>query len=139
MVRKAHADGAEPRRSSRIKDQGKPDPPLKKAPAKPRSKKPKATAEEGDVSNKEKPKSAARGKKRTAAEKEGEYAQPAVNGEDAPPPAKKVRFPPLFLTPKLIASAGQNGFSCCGQACFQVCCQTTIQGCCEACLQSSTN
>jgi len=89
MVRKANADGAEPRRSSRIKDQAKPDPPLKKAPAKPRSKKPKAAAEEGEASNKEKPKSAARGKKRPTAEKEGEHVQPAVNGEDAPPPTKK--------------------------------------------------
>jgi hypothetical protein len=108
MVRKANADAAEPRRSSRIKDQAKPDPPPKKAPAKPRSKKPKATAEQGDASNKEKPKSAARGKKRTSAEKEAEHTQPAVNGDDAPPPTKKVRFPSSFLTPKLIAPPGQT-------------------------------
>ena len=99
MVRKANADGAEPRRSSRIKDQAKPDPPLKKAPAKPRSKKPKPVAEEGEASNKEKPKSAARGKKRPTAEKEGEHVQPAVNGEDALPPTKKARFPSLTLAP----------------------------------------
>jgi hypothetical protein len=108
MVRKANADAAEPRRSSRIKDQGKPDPPPKKAPSKPRSKKPKATAEEGEASSKEKPKPASRGKKRAAAEKEAEYAQPAVNGDDAPPPTKKVRFPPSSLTPRLIALSGQT-------------------------------
>ncbi|KAI9512009.1 AhpC-TSA-domain-containing protein [Russula earlei] len=81
MARKgaaATADAGEPRRSSRIKDQAKPDPPPKKAPAKPRSRKPKPTGEEGDESNKEKPKSAAHGKKRTATEKEAEYAQPAT-------------------------------------------------------------
>jgi hypothetical protein len=92
MVRKANAGAAEPRRSSRIKDQGKPEPPPKKTPAKPRSKKPKATAEEGDASNKEKPKSASRGKKRTSTEKEAEHPEPAVNGDAAPPPAKKVGF-----------------------------------------------
>jgi hypothetical protein len=102
MARKGAAattGSGEPRRSSRIKDQAKPDPPAKKTPAKPRARKPKgiarkpkATGEEGDAGNKEKPESAARGKKRTAAEKEAEYAEPAVNGEDAPPPAKKVNF-----------------------------------------------
>jgi hypothetical protein len=106
MVRKANADASEPRRSSRIKDQAKPDPPPKKAPAKPRSKKPKATAEQGDASNKEKPKSAARGKKRTSAEKEAEHAQPTINGDDAPPPTKKVRFPSLSLASKLIVLPG---------------------------------
>jgi hypothetical protein len=86
-------DGYEPRRSSRIKDQVKPDPLPKKAPAKPRTRKPKATGEDGDAADKEKPKSASRGKKRTSAEKEAESAQPAVNGgEDASPPAKKVNF-----------------------------------------------
>lgn len=92
MVRKSNSGVAEPRRSSRIKDQAKPEPPPKKAPAKPRSKKPKSTAEEGDTSNKEKPKSAPRGKKRTSAEKEYEHPEPAVNGEAAPPPSKKVGF-----------------------------------------------
>jgi hypothetical protein len=96
MARKGAAtatDCGEPRRSSRIKDQVKPDPSPKKAPVKPRSKKPKATGEDDDAADKEKPKSAARGKKRTTAEKEAESAQPAVNGgEDAPPPTKKVNF-----------------------------------------------
>jgi len=66
------ADAGEPRRSYRIKDQAKPEPPPKKAPAKPRSRKPK-TVEEGDAAEKEKPKS------------------PPVNGEDAQPPAKKAK------------------------------------------------
>jgi hypothetical protein len=99
MARKGAAattDAGEPRRSSRIKDQAKPEPPAKKAPAKPRTKKPKHAEEGGDSSNKdynaEKPKSAARGKKRTAAEKDAGQPQPALNGEDAPPPPKKVHF-----------------------------------------------
>ena len=108
MARKVNAGVAEPRRSSRIKDQAKPDPPLKKAPAKPRSKKPKTTAEEGDSSNKEKPKSAGRGKKRTSAEKEAEYPEPAVNGDDAPPPTKKVGYPSSSLAPDLIVLSGQT-------------------------------
>ena len=109
MVRKANAGATEPRRSSRIKDQGKPElPQPKKTPAKPRSKKPKATAEEGDASNKEKPKSAPRGKKRTSAEKEAEHPEPAVNGDAAPPPTKKVGFSSPLLTPKLIALPGQT-------------------------------
>jgi hypothetical protein len=108
MVRKANAGVAEPRRSSRIKDQAKPEPPPKKTPAKPRSKKPKATAEEGDASNKEKPKSAPRGKKRTSAEKEAEHPEPAVNGDAAPPPTKKVGFLSSLLAPKLIALPGQT-------------------------------
>lgn len=99
MVRKANAGAAEPRRSSRIKDQAKPESPPKKAPAKPRSKKPKATAEDGDASSKEKPKSAPRGKKRTSAEKEAEHPEPAVNGEAAPPPTKKVGFSSSSLAP----------------------------------------
>jgi hypothetical protein len=99
MARKGAAatiEAREPRRSSRIKDQAKPDPLPKRAPAKPRVRKPKPTAEDGDVSNKEKPKSAASGKKRTASEKEPEYAQPAVNGDDAPPPSKKVDLRPYI-------------------------------------------
>jgi hypothetical protein len=108
MVRKYNAGAAEPRRSSRIKDQAKPEPPLKKAPAKPRSKKPKVTSEEGDAGNKEKPKSASRGKKRTSAEKEAEHPEPAVNGEAAPPPTKKVGFPSSSLALKLIALPGQT-------------------------------
>jgi hypothetical protein len=68
MPRKAAAttDGSEPRRSSRIKDIPKPDPP-KKAPAKPRAKKADGEA----------PK---RGKKRAAEDTNG-----------AEPAAKKVR------------------------------------------------
>ena len=109
MVRKSNAGLAEPRRSTRIKDQAKPEPSPKKAPTKPRSKKPKATAEEGDASNKEKPKSAPRGRKRASAEKEVELSEPAVNGgEDAPPPAKKVGFLPSSLTPIIIALPGQT-------------------------------
>jgi hypothetical protein len=96
------ADAGEPRRSSRIKDQAKPEPPQKKAPAKPRSRKPK-TVEEGDAAEKEKPKSTARGKKRTAAEKDAEHIPPPVNGEDAQPPTKKVRDFTLYLTHELIA------------------------------------
>jgi len=93
------ANAGEPRRSSRIKDQPKPDPLPKKTQAKPRTRKPKATEEEGVAGNKEKPKSAAGGKKRTAAEKDVEDAQPAMNGEDTPPPAKRVNFRPHALTP----------------------------------------
>jgi len=108
MARKGATTG-EPRRSSRIKDQAKPEPPLKKAPAKPRTKKPKATGEDGDAAGKEKPKSAARGKKRTSAEKDAESAPPAVNGgEDAPPPAKKVNFRPRAHVTKLIVYPGQT-------------------------------
>ena len=112
MARKGVAtatDGCEPRRSSRIKDQVKPDPPSKKAPAKPRTKKPKATEEDGDAADKEKPKSASRGKKRTSAEKEAESAQPAVNGgEGAPPPAKKVNFRLHAHLTKLTLYPGQT-------------------------------
>jgi len=111
MARKGAAtttDGAERRRSSRIKDQAKPDPPPKKAPAKPRSRKPKATGEEADAAGKEKPKSAARGKKRTSAEKEAESAQPAVNGEDAPPPAKKVNLRPRAHITKINRTSRPN-------------------------------
>ena len=115
MARKgaaATAHASEPRRSSRIKDQPKPDPLPKKAPTKPRARKPKATGEEGTAGNKEKPKSAG-GKKRTATEKDAEDAQPAVNGDDAPPPAKRVSFRPHALTHELIAHPGQTGFSGC--------------------------
>jgi len=96
MARKgasAIADAGEPRRSSRIKDQAKPGPPSKKAPTKPRSRKPKTAEAEGGAveKEKEKPKSAARGKKRTAAEKDVENTPPPVNGEDAQPPAKKAK------------------------------------------------
>lgn len=110
MARKGAApttDAGGPRRSSRIKDQGKPEPLPKKAPAKPRSRKPK-TVEEGDGAEKEKPKSAARGKKRTATEKDEEHAPSPVNGEDAPPPAKKVRdFCPV-LDPRADRIVGQT-------------------------------
>jgi hypothetical protein len=93
------ANAGEPRRSSRIKDQPKPDPLPKKTPAKPRTRKPKANEEEGVAGNKEKPKSAAGGKKRTAADKDAEDTQPAMNGEDTAPPAKRVNFYPHALTP----------------------------------------
>ncbi|CDO70102.1 hypothetical protein BN946_scf184806.g29 [Trametes cinnabarina] len=86
MPRKAAqpAEPVEPRRSSRIKEQPKPEPAPKKAPAKPRSKKTKEPAAEGE----EKPKSN-KGRKRTAAEKDEEDGAPAANGEE--PPAKKVK------------------------------------------------
>jgi hypothetical protein len=45
--------------------------------------------EEGEASNKVNSKPASRGKKRITAEKEAEYLQPAVNGDDAPPPPPK--------------------------------------------------
>lgn len=114
MPRKAAATtetNAEPRRSSRIKEQPKPEPAPKKAPAKPRTKKVKEPAAEGE----EKPKST-KGRKRTAAEKDAEDGA-AVNGDE--PPAKKVRVvlevvpPPspsrspsrrLSLPPRLLAS-----------------------------------
>ncbi|KAI0300511.1 hypothetical protein B0F90DRAFT_1723524 [Multifurca ochricompacta] len=94
MARKggaANTDSAEPRRSSRIKDQAKPEPPPKKTPVKPRSRKAKPSEEQDDSGHKEKPKSVSRGKKRTADEKAAEDTSPAVNGEDAPPPAKKAK------------------------------------------------
>jgi hypothetical protein len=95
MPRKAAAttaDGApetstEPRRSTRIKDQPKPES-VKKAAPKPRAKK---TAEGAADDKAEKPK-AGRGKKRKEVE-EPEAAVDAEEGEGAEePPAKKVRF-----------------------------------------------
>lgn len=77
------AEGVEPRRSTRIKDQPKPDPPAKKAPVKPRAKK---TKSEGDDVEAAQP---ARGKKRSAAEMDADDAEP--NGNDKQPPVKKVR------------------------------------------------
>jgi len=97
------AEAGEPRRSSRIKDQAKPEPPPRKTATKPRSKKPKPVEQEVDAGEKEKPKSAARGKKRTAAEKDAEHKQPSANGEDAQPPAKKVSAFSLYSAHKLIA------------------------------------
>jgi hypothetical protein len=86
MPRKAPAaaDGAEPRRSSRIKDIPKPDPP-KKAPAKPRVKKADGEA----------PK---RGKKRAAEDTNG-----------AEPPAKKVRFSAHYWRPSTLAISAIRG------------------------------
>jgi hypothetical protein len=86
MPRKAPAatDGAEPRRSSRIKDIPKPDPP-KKAPAKPRAKKADGEA----------PK---RGKKRAAEDTNG-----------AEPPAKKVRFYARYWRPSALAISAIRG------------------------------
>lgn len=88
--------GAEPRRSSRIKDQPKPEP-AKRAPTKPRVK--KADKEKAEVSEdiEEKPKSA-RGKKRKEPEgAEANGAAAAPEGEDEQPPAKKVRAPFFLL------------------------------------------
>lgn len=121
MPRKAAAnpDAPEvvPRRSTRIKEQPKvtsPPPAPKKAPAKPRAKKVKdaVTGEidelAGDVEEKVTKKPAAgRGKKRTAAEAEGdaaaapeEKAAATTNGaadEDAEPVAKKVSLKLPFV------------------------------------------
>jgi hypothetical protein len=111
MPRKAAATGAdaesapEPRRSSRISSQPKPEPAPpkpKKAPAKPRAPKSKNGAEDKSEEavdaptdeaavaappTDEKPKSA-RGKKRKADEVDGDAAATAKDGEE--PPAKKV-------------------------------------------------
>jgi hypothetical protein len=92
MPRKAAStESAEPRRSSRIKELPKPDPP-KKAPAKPRAKKgtaktaskTPATGEEGTEPEQAAAKPKARGKKRTAEEANG----PEEGSEKHP--AKKV-------------------------------------------------
>lgn len=110
----ADGDAPEPRRSSRIKDQPKTDEPAapaaaapapKKTPAKPRAKKAAAGAADGAVSGGEdkpaaKPKSAARGTKRKAADTDDAPA------DGAAPPAKKVRLPrPLA---RAAAAAGQR-------------------------------
>lgn len=96
MPRKAAATTAEgapetstePRRSTRIKDQPKPEP-VKKAAPKPRAKK---TAEGAADNKAEKPK-AGRGKKRKEVEEPEAAADTAEEGEGAAePPAKKVRF-----------------------------------------------
>ena len=151
MARKGAAtttDAGEPRRSSRIKDQAKPELPPKKAVAKPRAK-PRSrkhhTAERGDVTDKEAaksgdndggntvpPKSEPSSKKRTASEKDIEGTQPALNGEDCPPPAKKVHFRSYVGIPKLIAHAGQTRFSGGIQVCHQSYHQTPFQGCHQA-------
>jgi hypothetical protein len=110
MPRKAAAPSssdalAEPRRSSRIKDQPKVDAPPKKA-AKPRAKKAKPADEKDggadepadEPAEAPKPKSA-RGKKRTSTDKEAEELAeppaepPAAQAEEAPP-SKKVRSAP---------------------------------------------
>lgn len=126
MPRKAAptTDGSEPRRSSRIKDLPKPEPP-KKAPAKPRAKKADGEA----------PK---RGKKRAAEE---------TNGTE--PAAKKVRsFTRHLRLSKLaigairddgvadgiiwvpyhsfVVFAGKGS----GEAHIEGCCQTLVQGIC---------
>jgi len=77
--------GAEPRRSSRIKDLPKPEP-VKKKSAKPRAKKVEKDKEEQGEDNEDKPKSS-RGRKR----KEPEEPNGAPAGEGEEPPAKKVR------------------------------------------------
>lgn len=88
MPRKAAApvstDGAEPRRSARIKDIPKEDAVVapKKAPAKPRSKKEKAEGDDVEPA----PKS--RGRKRKAPEKDTEDEAPATTDAEEPP-AKK--------------------------------------------------
>lgn len=80
----ADADAA-PRRSARIKDQPKfePEPAPKKAPAKPRSKRPKADKEEEPAGDETSAPPKSRGKKRKA-----------EDAEDGEPPAKKVRVKP---------------------------------------------
>lgn len=95
---------AEPRRSSRIKEQPKAEAPPKKA-AKPRAKKVKPVDEKEDEAKESldeivedsKPKSA-RGRKRTAVDKDAEKpaepaepAEPAAAEEEDAPPSKKVR------------------------------------------------
>ena len=100
MPRKATAstegatDGGEPRRSSRIKEQPKPEPVVvKKAPAKPRSKKAeKDTTKETKADSEEKPKST-KGKKRKADE---DAPAEGAEGDDKAPPAKKVRHLSTF-------------------------------------------
>jgi hypothetical protein len=88
MPRKAAAaagtatDAGEPRRSSRIKDQPKPEPVVKKAPAKPRAKK---VDKEDKADKDEKPKSRGRKRKDAPGEPNG-----AEEDGDKPPPAKKV-------------------------------------------------
>ncbi|KAH7890563.1 hypothetical protein F5I97DRAFT_47192 [Phlebopus sp. FC_14] len=85
---------AEPRRSSRIKEQPKPEKPSKRAPAKPRAKKAKPVEEkEGEAQDdgeEVKPKST-RGKKRTSPEKDAEGATEPAAVEEEAPPAKKAK------------------------------------------------
>lgn len=96
MPRKAAAVAAgelgepapEPRRSSRIKDQPKPVPAVKRAPAKPRAKKADKEKHEGEGEQTEEPKPA-RGKKRKEPEtSEVNGAAPETGDE---PTEKKVR------------------------------------------------
>ncbi|CCM01775.1 uncharacterized protein FIBRA_03842 [Fibroporia radiculosa] len=81
----------EPRRSTRIKEQPKPESIVKKVPAKPRGKKAK-TAEEAEVLQdvEDKPKST-RGKKRTASDVEAEEGVVANGNTAEEPPAKRVK------------------------------------------------
>lgn len=118
------APASEPRRSSRIKEQPKPEPVVKRAPAKPRVKKADKEKQEGEADKEEKPKSA-RGKKRKEAEvteaTEANGAAPGGEGEE--PPAKKVRA--LFAC---LAYTFSHDPTYLGQTCFQDCRQTVIQG-----------
>lgn len=130
---------AEPRRSSRIKDQPKGEAPPKKA-SKPRTKKAKPV-EEKVVEDEEpaaeeptettKPKSA-KGRKRTAADKEAEEPAadpptptpaPAAQTEDAPPSKKVCGLSCTKQGKVLIRTRGMSG-----QTRFQTC----LKGCCPA-------
>jgi hypothetical protein len=97
MPRKAAApvdesvEASEPRRSSRIKDQPKPEP-VEKKPTKPRAKKADKEVKEDGA---EKPKSS-RGKKRKAEDAPADEA-PVGDDTEKPPPSKKVRHHSLML------------------------------------------
>lgn len=102
--------GAEPRRSSRIKDLPKAEPAVKKTAAKPRGKKAKAAEAEPPAEGEEatqeepvaeKPKSS-KGKKRTTSDRDAEEAaaegangaETAKDEGDKPPPSKRVCHDP---------------------------------------------
>lgn len=90
MPRKAAVTegAAEPRRSTRIKDQPKPEPVVKKAPAKPRAKKADKVEKEGEEKE-EKPKAARGRKRKNADEANGAEAEGDADAVK-PPPSKKV-------------------------------------------------
>ncbi|KAG6878965.1 hypothetical protein C0992_006259 [Termitomyces sp. T32_za158] len=93
------AEAPEPRRSSRIKDLPKPEPPTKK-PAKPRAKKADKDKQGEGEAKEDKPKSA-RGKKRKEAEAEEPNGEAEAEAEaeagTEEPPAKKVGFRSVLL------------------------------------------
>lgn len=108
MPRKAAAapaegatEGAEPRRSTRIKDLPKPEPVVKKA-AKPRAKKADKDKEEKAEDKEDKPKSS-RGRKRKEADEPNGAAAVEEAGDGDEPPAKKV-YDPHWLTSQIINS-----------------------------------